>query len=151
MRLTAFTDYALRILIYADAAQGELVTISQVSETYNISRGHVIKIVQLLTSAGYLETFRGRTGGFRLGCDAKAIKLGDLVRLTEPDFRLVECFGTPNTCLISKYCKAPEPLNAALNAFLTTLDGYTLESLRLPAEVFERTGQTNFPARGPDL
>ena len=151
MRLTTFTDYALRVLLFAAANGERLVTINEISKTYGISKGHLMKVVHSLANAGYLEATRGRTGGLKLGAEPKDINLGDVVRITEPDFRLVECFGTPNGCLISQYCKMPDPLNEALSAFLNILDGYSLADLMLDRKNFNKPIKKNQPMRGPIL
>jgi len=108
-----------------------------------------MKIVRFLAAEGYLEAVRGRNGGLRLGIPAKDINLGAIVRKTEPDLKLVECFGPGNECLISEHCKLPGPLNDALNAFFSTLDDYTLADMLLPARHFQAGRKTSFPQRGP--
>ncbi|KCZ93422.1 HTH-type transcriptional regulator NsrR [Hyphomonas johnsonii MHS-2] len=128
-----------------------LITISEIAETYDLSRGHVMKIVNLLSHEGILEAVRGRNGGLRLREDPAHINLGALVRLTEPDFKLAECFGTPNNCLVSAYCKLPGPLNEALNAFLSALDKFSLEDMMLKPSQFTGPQPFNQPQRGPLL
>lgn len=142
MRLTTFSDYALRVLMYAAAAGDRLVTIEETARTYNISRAHLMKVVNILTRTGYLKGVRGRSGGFTLARPPEAINLGAVVRATEPDFALVECFATGNQCIITKRCQLPEVLNEALNAFIHTLDRYTLADLVLKRRDF-------LPPRGP--
>ncbi len=151
MRLTTFTDYALRVLLFTAANSERQVTITEITRTYGISRGHLMKVVQSLANAGYLEATRGRSGGLKLGAEPEEINLGDVVRITEPDFRLVECFGAPNGCLISQYCKMPGPLNEALSAFVNTLDGYSLADLMIDRKSFRGPIRKNQPMRGPIL
>jgi len=129
MQLTTFSDYALRVLMYAGAVGERLITIDETARTYNISRAHLMKVVNLLIKAGYLRGVRGRSGGFTLGRPAESINLGAVIRATEPDFALVECFNPSNCCAISRFCRLPNILNEALNAFIATLDRYTLADL----------------------
>jgi Rrf2 family nitric oxide-sensitive transcriptional repressor len=136
MRLTLFSDYALRTLMFAHAAGGRLVTIEEISEAYAISRPHVMKVVNALTRNGYLEAVRGRSGGLRLAMPADEIVLGDVVRATEPDFALVECFATGDRCVITDCCKLQGVLDKALRAFLAVLDENTLASIALKPRDF---------------
>src|SRR6185312_9021994 len=125
MRLTNFSDYTLRVLMYAAAQKGRLITIEQTAKLYGISRAHLMKVANLLTRAGYLRSVRGRSGGLALAQRPNKIRLGDVMRATEPDFALVECFATGDQCLITPHCRLRGALHEALAAFLKTLDGYT--------------------------
>jgi Rrf2 family nitric oxide-sensitive transcriptional repressor len=136
MRLTNFSDYALRLLMYAAAHQDRLVTIEETSEAYGISRTHLMKIANMLTRAGYTTSVRGRTGGLTLAKRPEKIRLGDVVRITEPDFALVECFGPGNQCIIAARCRVRRVLDEALSAFFDTLDRYTLADLMLRPKDF---------------
>ncbi len=151
MRLTSFTDYAFRVLLFTAAHEENLTTISEIQKAFGISKGHLMKIVHLLSTEGYLHAIRGRSGGIRLGKPPEEINLGQLVRLTEPDFRLVECFGQNNQCIISQYCKMPGPLNLALEAFLETLDNHSLKDMMLGRNVFEPVVERTFAQRGPSF
>jgi Rrf2 family transcriptional regulator, nitric oxide-sensitive transcriptional repressor len=131
MQLTRFSDYALRVLMFAQGAGGRLVTIEEMADAYDISRAHLMKVVNALTRAGYLRAVRGRNGGLRLAMPAEKINLGDVVRATEPDLALVECFTTNDQCVITKCCKLQGVLEVALDAFLAVLDEHTLESIAL--------------------
>jgi Rrf2 family transcriptional regulator, nitric oxide-sensitive transcriptional repressor len=131
MQLTRFSDYALRVLMFAQGAGGRLVTIEEMADAYDISRTHLMKVVNALTRAGYLSAVRGRNGGLRLAMRAETINLGDVVRATEPDFALVECFATKDHCVITKCCKLQGVLGEALEAFLAVLDEHTLASIAL--------------------
>lgn len=142
MRLTTLSDYALRVLMYAAAAGDRLITIEETAKAYNISRAHLMKVVNVLTRAGYIKGVRGRSGGFTLARPAETINLGAVMRVTEPDFALVECFAAGNKCMITKRCHLPDILNEALNAFVATLDRYTLADIMLAKRDF-------VPARGP--
>jgi len=136
MQLTRFSDYALRVLMYAHAADGRLVTIEEMANSYRVSRAHLMKVVNALTRAGYLTSVRGRAGGVTLARPAEQIRLGDVVRSTEPDFTLVECFSTGNACVIAGCCGLPTVLRRALRAFLAELDNHTLASVALRPKQF---------------
>jgi Rrf2 family nitric oxide-sensitive transcriptional repressor len=136
MRLTNFSDYALRVLMYAAARSDRLITIEETAEVYGISRAHLMKVANQLTRAGFLKATRGRTGGLALAKRPDKIGLGDVVRATEPDFALVECFMPENNCLITPRCRLKGVLKEALNAFVETLDGYTLADLILSPKDF---------------
>ncbi|RYH32901.1 MAG: Rrf2 family transcriptional regulator [Alcaligenaceae bacterium] len=129
MKLTDYTDYSLRVLIHVAVHPDEPVTIQQISDAFGISRNHLVKIVQHLGQVGLLQTTRGRTGGIRLGRPASAINLGEVVRTTEPDFGMVECFRDDNQCVITRVCGLKGILHQALKAYLDVLDGYTLQDL----------------------
>ena len=136
MRLTQWTDYTLRVLMYCAATEGreQPVTITEVAEGYGISRSHLMKIVQQLAAQGLLETTRGRGGGMRLMVPASAINIGAVVRATETDFNLVECFdpGT-NQCRLSSHCGLKGVLWQAMQAYLAVLDSVTLADLMAPS------------------
>lgn len=131
MRLTLFSDYSLRMLMYTHAAGDRLVTIEEIADAYGISRAHLMKVATTLTRAGYLVAVRGRSGGLRLAKPPEDIVLGDVVRATEPDFALVECLATGNQCVITKCCKLQSVLREALTQFLSVLDRHTLASIAL--------------------
>ena len=136
MRLTQWTDYTLRVLMYCAATEGREppVTITEVAEGYGISRSHLMKIVQQLSAQGLLDTTRGRGGGIRLMRPASAINVGAVVRTTETDFNLVECFDpATNHCRLSSHCRLKGVLGAAIDAYLAVLDGVTLADLVAPA------------------
>ena len=149
MRLTTFSDYALRVLMYAAAAGDRLVTIEDTANAYNISRAHLMKVVNILTRAGYIKGVRGRFGGFTLARPPEEINLGAVVRATEPDFALVECFATGNQCVITRRCGLPKVLNEALNAFVDALDRYTLADLTLGKRDFAPPKEPIRGRRGP--
>ena len=151
MRLTMFSDYAIRVLMYAAAAGERLVTIEEIARAYGISRSHLMKVVNSLTKAGYLKGVRGRAGGVTLARPGAEINLGAVVRQTEPDFALVECFTADNQCAISACCRLPNILNEALGAFAATLDRYTLADLTLGPADFARLQPAPAPTRGPEL
>ena len=152
MRLTKFTDYSLRVLLYAASLEGDkLATIEETAKVFDISRAHLKKVMLLLTQTGYLEGVRGRTGGYRLARRAEDINLGELIRVTEPDFGMVECFLPGNACRITQACRLPMVLNKALDNFLTTFDDYTLADMKIEARHFDLPVQPAYPPRGPKL
>src|SRR5512139_3969594 len=136
MRLTSFSDYALRLLMFAAASGERLITIEEACRTYSISRGHLMKVANLLTREGYLRAVRGRSGGLTLAKPPRKIRLGDVVRATEPDFALVECFATGNQCLITRSCRLRGIFHEGLDAFNAVLDKYTLADLLLRPKDF---------------
>ncbi len=136
MRLTQWTDFTLRVLMYCAACEGRAqpVTISEVAESYGISRSHLTKIVQELSAIGLLETTRGRGGGMRLMKPAKEINIGAVVRSTETDFTVVECFDPENNqCRLSSHCRLQGVLGQAMQSFFAVLDALTLEDLMAPS------------------
>lgn len=135
MRLTSFSDYGLRVLLYAQAAGGRLVTIEETARHYAISRAHLMKVVNHLARVGFLRGVRGRSGGFALAMPPAEIRLGAVLRATEPDFALVECFDCKGQCRIAPHCHFPAILNEALAAFLGVLDRHTLADLALHPEL----------------
>lgn len=151
MRLTSFSDYALRVLMYAHASEERLVTIEETANTYAISRAHLMKVVNILTREGFLRGVRGRAGGFTLARPADQINLGAVIRATEPDFALVECFNPDNRCAISTVCGLPVILNEALGAFVDIFDRHTLADIALKPADFTAPQDEPAPQRGPDL
>jgi Rrf2 family nitric oxide-sensitive transcriptional repressor len=136
MRLTDYTDYALRVLLYL-AVRGEgLSTIQDISDAYGISKNHLMKVVQQLGELGWVETVRGRNGGLRIAEQTSALTVGQIVRATESDFALVVCFpdqkGERRSCVISPHCRLRNALEAARNAFFTELDSHTIGEVATP-------------------
>ena len=132
MRLTTMTDYALRLLMYVAQHPGRLCTISEVAGAYGISEAHLMKITHQLGLAGWLETVRGKGGGMRLAAAPAEINLGAVVRSVEPDFALVDCLATDNTCRLTGNCRLTGIVSEALRSFMAHLDRHTLADL-LPA------------------
>lgn len=126
MRLTAMTDYALRLLMYVAQRPDRLCTIAEIAQAHGISEAHLMKVTHQLGLQGWIETVRGKGGGLRLARRPEAINLGALVREVEPNFRLVDCFGTDSTCALTGRCGLAGILDAALQRFLEHLDGFTL-------------------------
>lgn len=136
MRLTLFSDYSLRVLMYAAARDGRLIKIEETAATYRISRTHLTKVCHHLTKAGLLRAVRGRSGGLALAKAPSEIGIGEVLRLTEPDFTLVECFDGGRGCTIAPRCRLQGVLHEALTAFLATIDRYTLADLMLDPAYF---------------
>jgi len=128
VRLTVYTDYSLRTLLYLALRDSDyLATIQEIADTYNISKNHLMKVTYDLGKLGYIETIRGRGGGIRLAVDPSSITIGQVVRQTEDDFNIVECFNhEQNLCIISPACKLKHILYEAMQAYLNVLDQYTL-------------------------
>lgn len=131
MRLTLYTDFSLRILLYLGAKErNELSTIQDISNAYQISKNHLMKVSHELGKAGYIETVRGRGGGIRLAVSPEKINIGEVVRRMEDDFYLVECFNPAGcSCPISPVCGLKGALAKALQAYLQVLHEYTLQDL----------------------
>ena len=135
MRLTNWTDYSLRVLMYCAASEQreQPATIGEIAEAHGISRSHLTKIVMTLSGLGLLETTRGRGGGLRLLRPAHETVLGTVIRQTETDFTLVECFDNDhNTCRLNGYCRLKGALQQAMDSYLAVLDGLTLADLLEP-------------------
>lgn len=130
MQLTRFTDYSLRVLIYLGSNPDTLATVGTIADEYAISRHHLTRVVHQLGLKGYIETTRGKGGGFHLARQPGQIKIGDVVRDTETGFELAECFrsGEP-VCRLLPACALKPVLAEAGRAFLTSLDQYTLADL----------------------
>lgn len=129
MKLTDYTDYSLRVLLYVAVHPDRLVTIQEIADTFGIAKNHLIKIVQHLGQIGFLHTVRGRSGGIRLGKSARDIVVGDVVRAMEPDFKMVQCFRDPGEhagCPIQGVCALQGVLGNALQAYFKVLDSATL-------------------------
>ncbi len=133
MRLTAYTDYTLRTLIYLALHRDSLVTIQDIADLHGISKNHLMKVVHQLGQQGLVETVRGRNGGMRLGRDPAAINIGAVVRASETDFYMAECFdAASNSCQLAPGCVLKSVLGAATAAYLAVLDAVTLADLVAP-------------------
>ena len=131
MRLTLYTDYALRMLIHLGIQRdGRLVTVGEIATAYGISKNHLTKVAHQLGLAGYVETVRGKNGGLRLAKDPTKINLGEIVRTTETELALVPCFDKlDRSCVIAPACGLRGALYQAQKAFLDVLDRYSLADL----------------------
>ncbi|MGV2874565.1 Rrf2 family transcriptional regulator [Macrococcus capreoli] len=129
MRLTLYSDYSLRVLMFL-ARREERTQIDEIAQFYNISKNHLTKVVNNLATMGYIETTRGRGGGMTLKMAPEEINIGGLIRKTEEHFTLVECFDPEtNTCPIAGICGLQNVLGEALMAYLNVLDQYTLQDV----------------------
>jgi Rrf2 family nitric oxide-sensitive transcriptional repressor len=130
MRLTVYSDYSLRVLMYLAAHPDRRPTIAEFAAAYGISKNHLMKVVYQLGVMGYVETMRGKHGGVRLARAPAEVNVGELIRRTEPDMALVPCFDpTDSSCVITPACKLRRALHEARAAFLAVLDGYSLADL----------------------
>jgi len=130
MKLTSYSNFALRSLQLAALKAPELIRVDDVVRVHGLARPHIVKIVHELGRAGYLETVRGRGGGFRLAKPAEDIVIGEVVRLTEGPLDLVECFNPErNTCPLIGICKLSRALQTATKAFMAVLDDLTLQDI----------------------
>ncbi len=130
MRLTSFTDYALRTLIFLALEPDRLATIDDICEAYDIPRNHLTKVVHLLGASGWVQTVRGKGGGLILAADPSEISVGGVIRVTESDFRMVECFDASNNrCVLSPACRLKSALREANAAWFAVLDPLTLADL----------------------
>ncbi len=126
MRLTGFTDYALRLMMMVASAGEQLVTIDQAAKRHHISKAHLMKVANELTSCGLLTAVRGRFGGLKLAKPATQILLADIVRRTEPNFAYFECFQSGSECILVGNCKLPRVLKEADAGFFAVLEKHTL-------------------------
>jgi Rrf2 family nitric oxide-sensitive transcriptional repressor len=146
VRLTLWTDYALRTLIYVAANGDRLSTVGEIAERFDISKPHLMKVVSRLAQQGYVVTTRGKGGGMRLARPPAAIRVGTVVRETEDELAVMGCLARNGFCRIEGCCVLQEALRRATAAFLETLDGYTLADLLAPgAALARRLGLTPAP------
>lgn len=129
MKLTLYTDYSLRVLMYLGARESDKVQIDDIAQFYSISKNHLTKVVNQLSSLGYIKTMRGRGGGIMLNYEPRDLNLGDIVRNTEDNFHMAECFREDNQCVLTPVCGLTFVLGSALQAYLNTLDQHTLADI----------------------
>ncbi len=129
MNITRYTDYSLRVLIYLAVKDPVQCTISEIAQSYDISKNHLMKVVQSLAQTGYVKAIRGKNGGVSLNEPAQRINVGKLVRSLEDKTRLVECFGKNNQCVITPACELKSMFAQAQEAFFVVLDGFYLSDL----------------------
>jgi len=125
MKLTLFTDYSMRVLLYLGARPDRLCSIAEIARAYGVSHNHLMKVVNQLARQGYVDSVRGRSGGIRLGRAPEDINLGALIRTTEDGFDLVDC----GACVVAPACGVTGVLGEALGAFMAVLDRYTLADM----------------------
>lgn len=150
MQLTRFTDYSLRVLMYLGERLDHLVTIREIAEKQGISENHLMKIVHRLANRGYIETVRGKGGGMHLARQPERINLGDVIRDTEENMNIAECFdASPQSCTLLPACVLKSILIEAKKNFLATLDLYQLSDLiRMPSGMANLTQTVDWkPAR----
>jgi Rrf2 family nitric oxide-sensitive transcriptional repressor len=134
VQLSLHADYGLRVLLYLGSHPGQIISTQQISDAYGISKNHLVRVMQTLGDAGYVRVIPGRSGGVTLAKDPSEIRLGDVVRDSEPNLHLVECFEPEtNTCPIIAVCGLKTRLAEALNAFIAELNKQTLADLMTPA------------------
>ena len=162
MRLTDYTDYTLRVLMFCALNPERSITIAELAETHAVSKNHLMKIVNDLARQGLLQTTRGRGGGLRLLKAAADINIGDVVRKSETDFRMVECFDVNhNACTLTAHCQLKQVFKTALQMFLAELDKVTLADITRPKTGRTQTGHRSIslipvseikrlPAKKPD-
>src|SRR5450830_2038959 len=141
MRLTDYTDYTLRVLMFCALHPERSVTIAELAESHAVSKNHLMKIVNDLARQGLLQTTRGRGGGLRLLKAASDIRIGDVVRQSETDFRLVECFdASHNACTLTAHCQLKQVFKTALQSYLAELDKVTLADITSAPPASRRPG-----------
>jgi len=130
MRLTTFTDYSLRVLIYLGTHSNQQAAVGEIALAYGISKNHLMKVILFLADEGYVVTARGKGGGVRLRLDPERIRIGDIVRKSEADSVLVECYSPETSeCRIERSCLLRGAFQKAVQAFYAVLDTYTLADL----------------------
>ena len=130
MRLTTFTDYSLRVLIYLGTHGDQQAAVGEIALAYGISKNHLMKVILFLADEGYVVTARGKGGGVRLRLDPERIRIGDIVRKSEADSVLVECYSPETSeCRIERSCLLRGAFQKAVQAFYAVLDTYTLADL----------------------
>lgn len=130
MKITQFTDYALRTLIYLACSDKEVCTAKEISQCFNISWNHITRVVNCLSKHGYIKSKKGNGGGIFLARKSGTIIVGEVIRHTEANFAIVECFNTQsNKCIISPFCELKFMFSKACKAFLEELDKYTLHDI----------------------
>jgi len=130
MRLTLHADYALRVLLYLGTHPDRAISNQEIGKAYGISKHHLVRVVERLNAQGFVKVSPGRFGGASLAADPQDINIGAVVRATETNLAIVECFDMEtNTCVIAPVCRLKGVLQSALGGFLSVLDRYTLADL----------------------
>ena len=153
MHITQHTDYALRVLIFLASNDHRLATIQEISERFQVSRAHLMKVVNQLIRNGFVEGLRGKGGGLRLARPAPDISVGDVIRKMETDLALVECFNEDSRCLLTASCQLKGVLAEALEAFFASLDRVSLAQILGPTQrqmLFMPRRGTQTDDAGPD-
>ncbi len=152
MRLTLYTDFALRTLIQVGLNDGKLTTINDIAQSFDISKQHLMKVVNHLSQKGYLDTVRGRNGGIRLMREPRHINIGQVVRDTEDQLDVIGCIEDKGYCPIERVCVLRSALRDATQAFLAVLDTYSLADFIKPRKalsslLLDRRVQTTLISR----
>ena len=130
MKLTGFTDYSLRVLIYVAAQPQQRATIAEISRSFGISENHLVKVVHFLGKSGWLTNVRGKGGGLELAMPPELVAVGSVIRQTEGAAVVAECFAEHGgACSISGVCRLQGVLSEAVAAFYAVLDRYSLADL----------------------
>ena len=129
MKLTTFTDYSLRVLMFVASAPEGRATIGEIAKAFDVSEHHLVKVVHFLGASGFLVNTRGRGGGLRLAVPASETRIGDVVRMTEGETFPAECFEDHNRCAITEVCRLSGVLAKANAAFYRVLDQATLDDV----------------------
>lgn len=130
MKLTAFTDYSLRVLIYLATQPGQRARVADVAQAFGVPENHLVKVVHFLGKSGWLRNVRGHGGGMELASAPESIRVGSVIRATEGDAQMAECFGkSASNCCIAPACRLRGVFNEALTGFYAVLDRYTLADL----------------------
>lgn len=152
MKLTRQADYSLRVLLFLALRPDEVATVGEIASAYRVSAHHLAKVAQLLGKRGYVELLRGQSGGLKLLADPSLLRIGDVVRETEPNFELLECFNAEkNSCPLDPSCALKGVFKQAERRFLETLDQYTLaDMMRRPQTLYKvlRPGPKRTPDQG---
>ncbi len=146
MRLTSFTDYTLRVLMYLALRPEALATIPEIARAYAISENHLMKVVHQLSKSGLIESLRGKGGGIRLARPAADIRLGDVIRQAEGDAPIVECLGLEPLCNLNPACKLKGVLIDAFAALYAVLNQYTLADMVVQPQIMAKLVRLEYQA-----
>lgn len=138
MRLTTFSDYSMRVMIYLSLQRDSLATIADIAKAYSISENHLTKVVHHLAKQGYIDTIRGKGGGMRLAKDPQQVNLGAVLRDTEGGSSLLACVDGEGDCCIMPACKLIRILRESQEALYAVLDKYTLADLLIDQAPLKR-------------
>lgn len=127
MQLNRFTDYSIRVLLYAVANDSRRVTMSEISNYYRVSTEHMRKVVHHLSKQGYIDTYRGKNGGFKLAEGVRSVGIGEIIKVCEGINDIIDC--SAQKCCLSPDCRLKHALDRAQTAFFDTLNEYTLDDL----------------------
>ncbi len=130
MRVTLFTEYSFKVLLYLSGKGEPLVTVNEIASECHMSKNHLVKVIQNLVHSGFVKSVRGKHGGIRLAREPKLINLGDVARQTGMNLDEVDCFDTSGgDCPFVNDCKLKYVIHNARRSYMATMDGYTLSSI----------------------